>query len=51
MSSSAKVNDLASMFREKTDIGSQDVELLQLASYWRETTDKHKRSLIDQLRT
>jgi hypothetical protein len=51
MSSSAKVNDLASMFREKADIGSQDVELLQLASYWRETTDKHKSSLIDQLRT
>ena len=32
-------------------IGNQDIDLVQLAPFWRDTPDKEKRALLDQFRT
>lgn len=42
-----KVNDLSSLFREKTETGAQDVNLEHLACYWKETSEKDKKTLIE----
>ena len=43
-----KANDLVCLFRDKQDIGAQDVDLDHIAAYWKETAEKDKRGLIDQ---
>jgi hypothetical protein len=38
------------LFKERSDMGALDVELTQLMQFWRETSDKDKRLLIDSFR-
>lgn len=45
----AKVNELSSLFREKTDRGSQDVELVELSKFWGDMPENEKKSLIGHL--
>lgn len=47
----AKVNDLSSLFREKTDRGAQDVDLMNLSKFWRDMPEKDKKALINNLHT
>lgn len=51
LGTTTKVNDIAGLFRDKSDIGNQDIDLVQLAPFWRDTPDKEKRALLDQFRT
>ena len=46
----AKVNELSSLFREKTDRGALDVDLSELSKFWREMPDIEKKSLINSLK-
>lgn len=39
----AKVNELSSLFREKTDRGAQDVDLIELSKFWHEMQDADKK--------
>lgn len=47
----AKVNELSSLFREKTDRGSHDIDLLNLSKFWREMPENEKKILISNLHT
>jgi hypothetical protein len=50
MSAGIKSNDLQSLFRERSDSGTMDIEMGQLAAYWRECPDKERKALIKNLR-
>lgn len=47
----AKVNELSTLFREKTDRGAQDVDIYELSKFWREMSDKEKKKLLNSLQT
>lgn len=51
LGTTTKINDIAGLFRDKSDLGNQDIDLIQLAPFWREAPDKEKRALLDQFRT
>jgi hypothetical protein len=42
---------LVCLFRDKQDIGAQDVDLDHIAAYWKQMAEKDKRGLIDQFIT
>lgn len=48
---SAKANDLITLFRDKSDMGAQDIELSQLSQYWIRASDDDKQALSNSLKT
>lgn len=50
MSTGIKQNDVQQLFRERTDSGVMDLEMGQLAAYWRECPDKDRKALVASLR-
>ena len=50
MSAGIKQNDVQQLFRERTDSGVMDLEMGQLAAYWRECPDKDRKALVASLR-
>jgi hypothetical protein len=51
LSSGIKTNELSSLFRERSDSGALDLEMGQLAAYWRECPEKDRKKLIENLRS
>lgn len=47
----AKINELNSLFREKTDRGTLDDDVADLSKYWKQMPDNEKKQLINQLQT
>ena len=45
-----KPNELLALFRERSDSGALDLEMGQLAAYWRECTEKDRKGIIENLR-
>lgn len=45
----AKLNDLSLLFKEKTDMGAQDVEASILSAHWSSMPEKKRKNLLDQL--
>jgi hypothetical protein len=50
LSSLVKPNELLALFRERSDSGALDLEMGQLAAYWRECADKDRKGIIENLR-
>jgi hypothetical protein len=44
------VNELSSLFRDKTDTAGSDVSLETLAQYWKQTKQENKKFILDKLK-